>query len=127
MPTSEQCTVLIPELYTSKVIECGECSSQALVHYNSAHPLYGGHFPGKPVTPGVCLIQTGTELLQEAVGFPLRLCEARQIKFLQMHTPEDSLRFVLSWSENPPRLHGRITIFQDDCCLAKIDATFKRT
>lgn len=118
--------MLIPELYTAEQIGFTELSCQFLVRYNSAHPIYAGHFPGKPVTPGVCLIQAATELLGTATGTTLRLTGARHIKFLQMHTPEKELRFELSWLEEANRLRGRVSIFQDENCMAKIDAHFER-
>ena len=118
---------LIQELYTKEYVDCTETSCRVVVRYNQAHPLYAGHFPEMPVTPGVCLIQTATELLGEVMGTSLRLTNARQIKFLKMHTPERELRFELSWSEESDRLRGRISIFQEDVCMAKIDAHFTRT
>ena len=119
--------MLIPDLYTSEQTFRTEDSGQVVVCFNPAHPLYAGHFPGQPVTPGVCLIQTATELLSELKGAPLRLTGARQIKFLQMHTPAMPLRFELSWSEEAFKLRGRIAVFQNETCIAKIDAYFEAT
>ena len=119
--------MLIPELYTSEQISCTDRSCHASVFFNPHHPLYRGHFPGEPVTPGVCLIQAATELLSGATGSALRLISARQIKFLQMHHPEAPLRFELTWSEKVEWLHGRISIFHNDSCIAKIDAQFEQT
>jgi len=119
--------MLISGLYTMEQLSYTDSSCRYSVYYNPLHPLYAGHFPGHPVTPGVCFIQTATELLAEAVGASLRLTGARQIKFLQMHTPEKPLLFELSWREEAPSLHGRISIFQDDTCIAKMNAQFERT
>jgi 3-hydroxyacyl-[acyl-carrier-protein] dehydratase len=117
--------MLIPGLYTTEQPSCTDASCWVIVRYNYFHPLYKGHFPGQPITPGVCLIQTATELLERALGASLRLSGARQVKFLQMHTPEKPLKFELSWSETSP-VRGRIAIFQDQQCIAKIDAQFER-
>ena len=119
--------MLIPALYTKTLVYNVGTSSTFYVHFNPKHPLYSGHFPEMPVTPGICLIQAASEALQEAVGSSLRLAEARQIKFLQMHSPENHLRFELSWGDVFKRLRGRISIFQDNKCIAKIDALFERT
>ena len=118
--------MLISSLYTKELQSITDTSCQALVYFNPTHPLYAGHFPGQPITPGVCLVLVATELLSEAVGVPMRLASARQIKFLQMHTPEHSLRFELLWTEEASHLRGRISIFRDEICIAKIDAQFER-
>ena len=117
--------MLISGLYTSEQISCADSSAQVLVRYNPAHPIYAGHFPGQPVTPGVCLVQTATELLSEAAGRSLRLTGARQVKFLQMHLPTVPLRFELAWTEEALRLRGRIAVFQNEGCIAKVDAYFE--
>jgi len=117
----------IPELYSTVLLHSSDHSSHFTVCYNCDHPLYDGHFPGLPVTPGVCLIQTATELMASAVGSPLCLIGARQIKFLQMHTPEKPLRFELFWSQEESGLNGRIQVFQNDICIAKIYAQFEQT
>lgn len=117
--------MLISSLYTAEQISHTDALVQMEVRYNGSHPIYAGHFPGQPVTPGVCLIHTATELLSKAAGRVLRLSGARQIKFLQMHTPTMPLRFDLAWSQEDAGLRGRIAIFQNDRCIAKIDAQFE--
>ena len=51
------------------------------VRLNSDHPLYRVHFPGNPVTPGVCLIQIATEILEQEYHKMLLLSKADSIKF----------------------------------------------
>lgn len=122
MPTK---TNLIPGLYTFELLSAADSSASFEVQFNPDHPLYAGHFPGQAVTPGVCLIQTATELLSEARGKPFQLTAARQIKFLQMHHPTDPLRFECSWTEENLGLNGRIALFQNHTCIAKIHARFE--
>ncbi|RAJ02603.1 3-hydroxyacyl-[acyl-carrier-protein] dehydratase [Chitinophaga skermanii] len=54
---------------------------------NAAHPIFGGHFPEQPVVPGVCMMQTITELLGNAVNANLLLDKASSMKFLNMIDP----------------------------------------
>ncbi|MBP5535453.1 MAG: hypothetical protein J6X62_01535 [Bacteroidales bacterium] len=51
--------------------------------------VYAGHFPGKPITPGVCMISAVVELLSQASGQTLSLAKANNIKYLTMMTPDD--------------------------------------
>ena len=60
-------------------------------------PVYQGHFPGYPITPGVCLVEIALELLSEREGRPLRLTAAKNIKFTSPILPSETteLRFNL--------------------------------
>ena len=33
---------------------------------DASHVIYQAHFPGEPITPGVCIIQIAKELLEES-------------------------------------------------------------
>ena len=61
-------------------------------------PVYQGHFPGYPITPGVCLVEIALELLSEQAGRPLRLTAAKNIKFTSPIIPSQGLelRFNLA-------------------------------
>lgn len=50
-------------------------------------PIYTAHFPGMPVTPGVCLLLLGKELLEDTLGKSLRLSEVKNAKFLSVVSP----------------------------------------
>jgi len=66
------------------------------VKLNASHPIYSVHFPDNPVTPGVCLIQIVTELLEQKYSKKLTLCKAKSIKFKRIVEPDKSPRFVFS-------------------------------
>lgn len=51
--------------------------------------VYKGHFPGKPITPGVCMIGAVIEMLSQATGSNLCLAKANNIKYLSMMSPDD--------------------------------------
>ena len=40
---------------------------------NPEHFIYQAHFPGEPVTPGVCILQIGKELLAELLQESLEI------------------------------------------------------
>ena len=65
-------------------------------------PVYKGHFPGYPITPGVCLVEITLELIAEMadqVGHDdrVRLVGAKNIKFTSPIIPTEGteLRFNL--------------------------------
>ena len=51
------------------------------VRLNPDHYIFRAHFPGNPMTPGVCLVQMATELLEEKYHCPFRLRTAVNIRF----------------------------------------------
>lgn len=80
-------------------IEEGKCSSDAIsckVELNSEHPIYKAHFPNNPVTPGVCLVQMVTELLQEMTNMHLTLVSVKKIRYKNVVKPSDVLWFDIS-------------------------------
>jgi len=54
---------------------------------NPDHLIYRAHFPGQPVTPGVCILQMIQELLSEQVGTRLYISKIKNAKFISMISP----------------------------------------
>lgn len=54
---------------------------------NAAHPIFKGHFPEQPVVPGVCMMQTIQELLEQCLQQKLLLKKAANMKFLSLIDP----------------------------------------
>lgn len=52
--------------------------------------IYQAHFPGMPVTPGVCMIQAAVELASRVPGIPANLREVVNAKFLAILSPADT-------------------------------------
>ena len=59
-------------------------------------PIYTAHFPGKPITPGVCILQMVEELLADYTLRNLRIAIVKNAKFLNVLTPtEEVIQFNL--------------------------------
>ena len=69
-----------------------------IVHLNADHFIYAAHFPGNPITPGVCITQMVKELTEELVQAPLFLSVVKNIKFTQVINPlqHPKVTFMLS-------------------------------
>ena len=52
------------------------------IRLNPAHTIYQAHFPGEPVTPGVCILQIARELLEDLLQRPLAVKSVKNMKFL---------------------------------------------
>ena len=89
-------------------------------------PVYKGHFPGYPITPGVCLVEIALELIAEMadqVGHDerVRLVGAKNIKFTNPIIPSEAteLRFNLG-GEGSERT---VEILSGDTLCAKMSLT----
>lgn len=71
---------------------------------NPVHEIYKAHFPGQPVTPGVCQIQIVTELLALHLGKDVCLTDIKNVKYMSVISPEKVTRlsvcFLKILSEN---------------------------
>ena len=82
-------TMLLNKLYTLVSFGFSEEKDKisAKILLNREHPVFGGHFPGNPILPGVCTVQIIRELLEKAVGKELVLHKAASIKYLGFISP----------------------------------------
>ena len=62
----------------------------------AVHPAFAGHFPDRPILPGVVLLNEAARLIGDALAAEApRLWEVERVKFLQPALPGDRLQ--LSW------------------------------
>ncbi len=54
------------------------------------HPAFAGHFPGRPILPGVVLLERVIEEAEKRFGRPLTIAEMPWVKFLSPLAPGDS-------------------------------------
>lgn len=76
-----------------------EQSLSSIIHIHPEHEIFKGHFPGKPVVPGVCMIQIIKEFMERQTGQSLLFQKGNQIKFLQLLVPEkgENIEVNISW------------------------------
>ena len=80
---------------------------QFTIELNVNHPVYKGHFPDVPVTPGVVLTDICRTLTAQIVNEELQLVEAKSIKFLSMVNPNET-----------PHLNVTIDAVRDDLVIS---------
>lgn len=56
--------------------------------------IYDAHFPGMPITPGVCQIQMIKELLEDHLNLTLMIAGVKNAKFVSVLTPDGNLKKV---------------------------------
>lgn len=82
--------ILKNELYKIKDKSVTDKGATFDIELNDAHFIYQAHFPGEPITPGVCMIQIAKELLEETVDCSLQIVKVKNVKFLSVLTPGQS-------------------------------------
>ena len=73
---------------------------------------FGGHFPGRPVLPGVCQILAFSVFACNASGMKLKLREITKAKFLSVVEPGETacFSFVLSPGDGSVSLSGETSV-----------------
>lgn len=97
---------------------------------NPEHYIYKAHFPGEPITPGVCIIKIGIELLEEITGEKLELAKAKNIKFKDIITPTEDreLTFTIdkiTKNEETGEIAAQITVTTKTSLKTKLSFTCK--
>ncbi len=94
---------------------------------NKDHEVFNGHFPGNPVTPGVCMIQTIKEVTQSHVNSTLFLQNISNVKFTALINPNINPELVLELTiieEDNTFKVKNITKFTDGTIALKCNGTF---
>jgi len=76
------------DFFTYQILKSADANIEAKIELNPAHALYGGHFPGNPVVPGVCQVHMVKTILSDYLGCQVTMGEAKDVKFLSMIQPQ---------------------------------------
>ena len=92
------------------------------IRMNADNVIYKAHFPGEPVTPGVCILQTALELMSDAVCKKLELCRVKNVKFINVLRPDGSNVKVKVYkiSETDDSVKAQVDVESDSLPIAKM-------
>ncbi len=99
----------------------------AVLRCNPEHLIYQAHFPGNPITPGACLLQTAGELLQHKLDRPLFLKASKNVKYLNVLVPAEckEVRFTFSnLVESETECKAQVVIADEASVYTKMSLTF---
>ncbi|MGM5631262.1 3-hydroxyacyl-ACP dehydratase [Apibacter raozihei] len=90
------------------------------ISLNKEHKIFEGHFPGHPVTPGVCMMQIIKEVTEGYLNVSLQLQTAENIKFMAIINPEENSKigmdFDIKEEDNNISLKS-VTYFEETVAL----------
>ena len=93
------------------------------IRLNSEHTIYKAHFPGQPITPGVCITQIAKELIEEHRNESLEIKAIKNIKFLSIISPDDVTEIdynITSIKEEEAAVKSQISVTSGDVVYVKI-------
>ncbi|MFD2542757.1 3-hydroxyacyl-ACP dehydratase [Lacinutrix gracilariae] len=116
----------LKDFYTVNNVAVTENNATANITINKDHEIFKGHFPGNPVTPGVCMMQIIKELTEGVVGKKLMMQSSSNIKFMAIINPEKTPDLVLtlniSETENGYKVKNSTTF--DETVALKLTSNF---
>lgn len=118
--------ILKNQLYTINSRTAEGDSTVFNVSLNPECFIYKAHFPGNPITPGVCIVQTARELLSEITGKNLEISEAKDIRFMNILSPVNNkdVDFVFSGvAVSEDNVKSQVSIKKGDEIFATISFT----
>jgi len=89
------------DFYRFNVTEKEEERVVVEVVFNEKHPIFKGHFPSKPIVPGVMLMQTVKELFEDMSGISSTI-ESADLKFMNPVIPgkENQINIEIKHEKN---------------------------
>ncbi|MDF2849536.1 hypothetical protein [Sphingobacterium multivorum] len=121
--------MVLADFYTirsSQVREDGKHLIEISIH--PEHPIFDGHFPGRPVTPGVCMLQIIKNITEDLLQTKLRMRSAKNIRFYAIIDPSvhPVLTLELAVQETESIQIKANCSFEETVAL-KMDLNFYRT
>ena len=80
---------------------------ESALHVAADHPAYAGHFPGRPILPGVVVLAEALDAIARATGRPAEAWQLASVKFLQPVGPGTALVLAHSASGTGLRFEVR--------------------
>ena len=88
-------TSIFNNFYTIQNQEGENGNFKVNISLDPLHEIFKGHFPGNPVTPGVCMMQIVKEITENITQKKLFLKSANNIKFMAIINPNETPDLIL--------------------------------
>jgi len=75
--------------------------------FDANDPTFAGHFPGRPILPGVFQIEMARAAAEWTLECALEVREVSKAKFLRPISPGEQVRLELSWTETNSIIQAR--------------------
>ena len=101
----------------------------ASITLNKHHAIFKGHFPGNPVTPGVCMMQIIKEITESILKVSLTMVSTSNVKFMALINPEVNAKLTLDleiFENEASEVKVKNTTSFDETVALKLSNTYKK-
>lgn len=115
-------------LYTIISDQINESEHDYTIKLDHEHFIYKAHFPGEPITPGVCIMQIAHELLEFHTSLSLNIQCVKNVKFLRIIMPNENSIVTyrlqkITIEDNEVKV--MVTVFNENDTFAKLSVVCK--
>jgi len=79
--------------------------------FRADDPVFAGHFPNRPLLPGVFQLEMARAAAESVLGCPLAVREISKAKFQQPILPDELVRLELKLAETGSLIQARANFF----------------
>ncbi|MEE4243499.1 MAG: hypothetical protein V2I36_18715 [Desulfopila sp.] len=101
-----------------RLVEMRTISTSIEVHADS--PWFSGHFPDKPVLPGIAQLKMVADFIRASVPRAGRISSVRRVKFRKLITPGEQLDIEVTFDNRNDHYLFSITSGNDTVCSGKM-------
>lgn len=93
---------------------------------NKDHEIYRAHFPGNPITPGVCIVEILKAIVCEEFDRELMFNQVSNIKFLKVISPIETPRveYHIKYLQTDLGIKVNVVVQKDENVFTKIVGYF---
>lgn len=120
--------MLIADLYEIKEDSVRDDTQTTSITLNPECDVFKGHFPGNPVTPGVCMLQIIKEITENRMECSLFMKKVSNVKFMAVINPEKTpeLLIINDFKEVEGDIKVKSSVKFDDTIALKVVVTFAK-
>ncbi|OGV37400.1 MAG: hypothetical protein A2020_15085 [Lentisphaerae bacterium GWF2_45_14] len=87
--------------------------------------VFGGHFPGNPILPGICQLEAIKAILEKTVGKAVRLTAVKSAKFFKPLQPGNYARFEMEKVDlNDKTIKLKVKVSSSESRISEFKATY---
>jgi len=103
-----------------EVNQSAESELSATVETDSSSPWFAGHFPGKPILPGIAQLGMVADLIAKFSKDDLYIKSLSRVKFKKLIKPGDLLSIRVLHGSRKNSFSFQITMKEEDACSGVI-------
>lgn len=99
-----------------------EVDNQTIIKLDKENIIFRVHFEGNPILPGACMIEISRELIERKRNRKLNIKNIKNVKFLQLISPEEYAEIIFSINISEPENELNVKVIIGDTTLNQIFA-----